>query len=116
VEGRVPGQQFIPAYNAVLFAAMQRTCRQFGYALAIHGSMHKDLDLLAVPWTDQAVAPAFLVDQLVTQHGLIPIHSSHPPTASDDDFGPSMKPHGRQSWMFSLGQHYLLDLAVMPTL
>lgn len=35
---------------------MQAKARELGYALATHGSMRRDLDLVAIPWTDEAVA------------------------------------------------------------
>lgn len=33
------------------------TARGLGYCIAIHGSMQRDLDLVAIPWTEDAVAP-----------------------------------------------------------
>lgn len=32
-----------------------------GYAVAVHGSLKRDIDLIAVAWTDQAIAAADLV-------------------------------------------------------
>ena len=95
----------IPAWHAVLYSALRRTSRRCGYALAIHGSMHRDLDLLAVPWTDEAVGAAELVDAMEKMHGLIPVHDTSKP----------IKPHGRKSWAYSMGGNYILDLSVMPT-
>lgn len=34
---------------------MQPKARELGYALAVHGSMQRDLDVLAVPWADEAI-------------------------------------------------------------
>jgi hypothetical protein len=40
---------------------MRDIARQHGYALAVHGSMERDLDLVAVPWVENVSAPEALV-------------------------------------------------------
>ena len=35
-----------------------------GYTIAVHGSLHRDLDLIAVAWTDEAKTPEELVSSL----------------------------------------------------
>jgi hypothetical protein len=42
-----------PVY-AVLYAKMAEAARGCGYALAVHGSMQRDLDVVAIPWTEGA--------------------------------------------------------------
>lgn len=48
-----------PAYT-FLYPILCEAARACGYALAIHGTMQRDLDLVAVPWVDEAL-PAWLV-------------------------------------------------------
>lgn len=38
--------------------------REVGYAIGVHGSEKRDYDLIAAPWTDNAVGNAALVDHL----------------------------------------------------
>jgi hypothetical protein len=44
-----------------ILPAMRETARFHGYAIAVHGSLKRDIDLVAVPWTEHAVPPDELV-------------------------------------------------------
>jgi hypothetical protein len=44
--------------------AAREVARFNGYAVAVHGSLKRDIDLIAVAWTDQAVSPDELVAAL----------------------------------------------------
>ncbi|WP_431129703.1 hypothetical protein [Flagellimonas flava] len=41
-----------PGLYAMIFEQMKDIAKEYGYALLIHGSMGRDLDLVAVPWVD----------------------------------------------------------------
>lgn len=60
--------------------AAARVC---GYALAVHGSMERDLDLIAVPWIDAACPPEALIRHLCEAIEADPIGAVE------------YKPHGR---------------------
>lgn len=45
-------------FYACLYPALCDRAREHGYALAIHGTVATDLDLIAVPWTTAATAPS----------------------------------------------------------
>lgn len=104
--------------NALIWA--RATARECGYALARHGSEVRDFDLIAVPWSEDAVAPEELAERIrAAVHGVF--------THGD----PSQRPHGRQTWAIHLpplnspmrdafaasSAHFdpYLDLSVMPT-
>jgi hypothetical protein len=38
----------------ILLPALREVARRFGYALAVHGSLEWDIDLVAVPWCENA--------------------------------------------------------------
>lgn len=44
------------AYNRALLdlilPAMRRSAKEAGYALTVHGSLNRDIDLVAVPWAE----------------------------------------------------------------
>lgn len=52
------------AYMAVFFKLSSKA-RELGYALAVHGSVTRDCDLIAVPWTDAAVNAFELAHALI---------------------------------------------------
>ena len=79
---------------------------QEGYALCMHGSFTRDLDLLAVPWADKACEPEHLVRRIADATGLR--ETGHPP---------SKKPHGRLAWTLIFRQFAdprFVDVSVMP--
>ena len=51
--------------RAVFYAAMWNDLRQAaldkGWALALHGSLANDMDIMAMPWTEQAAHPLDMI-------------------------------------------------------
>ncbi len=93
---------------------MAQKARELGYALALHGSLVRDLDLIAVPWTEDAVSAAELVAAMIEACGGFTINDE---TADPYDYtrrNPQPKPHGRRSWKIFLGGSPYIDLSVMP--
>lgn len=41
-----------PIYTAMVYPELAEICRKHGYALAVHGSLARDFDLIAIPWAD----------------------------------------------------------------
>jgi hypothetical protein len=80
-----------------------------GYAVAVHGSETRDLDLVAVPWTEAAVdaETVALAIREATEGFLTPSTQEGQPW-------PRQKPHGRLCWSFQLGGGPYIDLSVMP--
>lgn len=75
-----------PDYARV-FTIARAIAWQEGYALMMHGSFTRDLDLLAVPWTEKACPPSLLIARIIDSTGLR--ENGHPP---------GKKPHHRQAW------------------
>lgn len=72
--------------------------------------MMTDMDLVAVPWTSNAVPAQELVDAIVDATGSRIGHPDYP-----KDENPSERPHGRLSWSLYFGVDVpYIDLAVMP--
>jgi hypothetical protein len=101
-------------YSAALKAARAKAY-ELGYALALHGSETRDLDLVAVPWTDEAVAMDVLVPEIARAVGgmIAGVISGTQAT---------LKPHGRVAWTIILKDGPpnertglpFIDLSVMP--
>lgn len=88
------------------FPSLQEAAREHGYALAIHGSLGRDFDLIAVAWTAEASDPATLVEAMCAANQLLV-------TVPDD----GTKPHGRMGFTLRAvaGVPYgWVDLAVIP--
>lgn len=96
-----------PANNAPVYASIYHefaeVARQFGYALAIHGSLARDFDLIAIPWTDNPGTPEAVIAELERQFAVRAAH------------GLVNKPHGRrcQTLVFCGGDTFI-DLSFMP--
>lgn len=94
-----------PAY-VFLVPRLAEAARGCGYALAVHGSMARDLDLVAVPWVDEAKSVEDLVEALLAACDL-----DHEWTR-----GPTTKPHGRVAWSIYFHGGCYLDVSVLPRL
>jgi len=95
-------------WYAMVYIKLDRIAWRHGYALALHGSMARDLDLVAIPWTDDAEDPEKLVAafvKFVISGAKVNISPSKP----------MLKPHGRLAYVIPIGfdGHYI-DLSVMP--
>ena len=63
-----------------LIVALRHVAKRCGYALAVHGSLRSDIDLLAVPWRDSAVSAAYLAEEIrKTAEQIIGTARSHSP-------------------------------------
>lgn len=90
-----------------------------GYAIAVHGTLIRDIDLIAVPWTREAAPQHVLAEAIrCAAEKINPIGVAFISPHEDDQFHrdgcPLMKPHGRLSWCYHLGGGPYIDLAVMP--
>lgn len=105
-----------PHGRALVFAwllpELQAVAKSCGYAIGVHGSMRRDLDLIAAPWTEEATDPKDLIDALVKTLG---------GTLSDKWMcgAPTVKPYGRLCWCIYFdanqeGWGPYLDISVMP--
>jgi hypothetical protein len=106
---------------AAVFASMLPTlrdiAREHGYALGVHGSMQRDLDLIACPWIEEASKPQVLVGALMSAvKGQFTWYNK-----SFED--PTVRPHGRISYAFYFDEKShenengpYIDISVMPRL
>lgn len=94
-----------PATYALLYGLMVLKAREYGYALTLHGSLARDLDVVAIPWTEGAVGAEELVEALRETIG---------GWLAETEENPTSKPHGRLSWALHLGTGGYVDLGVMP--
>lgn len=58
-----PPASYAPVY-AALYPELAELVRKHGYALAIHGSLTRDFDLIAVPWVERPSRPFEVVKDI----------------------------------------------------
>lgn len=122
-------------FYACLYHGLCGIARKHGYALAIHGTVTADLDLVAIPWTNEAVGPVELKDALMAHIGacdyegitrrqlpdnpelvkqIVDGENARPGREPHDSDGACIKPHGRRAWNLYMDFGCKVDLSVMP--
>jgi hypothetical protein len=96
---------YSPIYCA-LYPQLAEITRKHGYALAVHGSMARDFDVIAVPWIPKPSLPQMVVDEITNTFDIREV--AGPPTT---------KEHGRLVYTLSIGfGECFCDFSFMPTL
>ncbi len=115
-------QKAKPQFYACCFQPLQAIAREMGYNLLMHGSMDRDMDLVAVPWVDEPAEELKLItafdDYLRGDH--------HEPETAERHYRHNFLPGGRSSWTIDLnrggywnggfiqdGQWYI-DISITP--
>lgn len=104
-------------FYAVLYQQLRDEAYKHGYALALHGSLQKDLDVIAIPWVENAAPAETLVKALVERAGgMVTVGCIYDGKNWVESPDPACKPHGRMVWTIHLGGHEggYVDLGVMP--
>lgn len=100
-----PKPNFGPTYAAAMYPELVEIVRQHGYALAVHGSLQRDLDLIAIPWVDEPSTPEDVLDAITSVFVMNRVG------------GVGKKPHGRMAYTLSIGWgECAIDLQFMPAL
>lgn len=96
---------YAPVY-ACMYPELAELTRKHGYALAIHGSLSRDFDLVCIPWSlEQPSAPQTVVDNICSEFAIQTVGE------------PETKQHGRLVYTITLSYgECFLDLSFMPAL
>lgn len=95
---------YAPVYCA-LYPELAQISRSHGYALAVHGSLGRDMDLICVPWIEKPSEPAAVVKAITDSFDIRTIGD------------PDTTHHGRERWTISIGHgECFIDLSFMPRL
>lgn len=93
---------YAPVY-AGLYPQLAEIARRHGYAMAVHGSMARDADLICIPWTDKATEPQAVVDAITTEFVIRNIGE------------PSVREHGRIVYTLTVSAPgCFIDLSFTP--
>lgn len=105
-----------PGLYAEYYFILKTIAFDFGYNLVIHGSLHRDLDLIAIPWVSK-VKPAdkMILKMAKALGGMVQM-------ASKTEMATKMT-HGRRAYVINLARYdkdfkydrqYYLDISVTP--
>jgi len=93
-------------FYAVLWPSFRKAAIDCGWGLALHGSMESDMDLMAMPWVEDAKPVEELVKAISDCIGGT--------IWKDHHFTPFLgKPHGRIVYTLSIVGDFYIDLSVM---
>lgn len=84
-------------------ARIRKLAKEVGYAVAVHGSLKRDVDLVAVPWIEEAIG----------NHDFVEYLCLHLPAVVTDI---TRKPHGRYGCILQGFGRKHFDVSVMPRL
>jgi hypothetical protein len=86
-----------------LYPGLATIARRHGYALACHGSMARDMDLVAIPWVEKPSTSAEVVADIESTFAIKRIGEPTPGL------------HGREIWTIGIlfGECFI-DLSFMP--
>jgi hypothetical protein len=81
-----------PVYAAAIYPDLAAIFQRHGYALAVHGSVARDFDIIAVPWAEKISTPKEVLDAVLETFAI---------TISVDS--PVVKNHGRSAYTLICG-------------
>jgi hypothetical protein len=100
----VKDPNYAPIYAAALYPKLAEIARSHGYALAVHGSLARDFDLICIPWTENPSKPADVIKEFCTTFWIEEVGGE-----------PTKKNHGRIAHTISVGHgNCAIDLSFMP--
>lgn len=109
-----------PMFYSMCFDSLQSIARELGYNLLLHGSLDRDMDLVAVPWVDEPSSHRELLQALDMHLRGIKYHDDH----YESGYMFSMLPGGRYSYVINLDRggplngyvdrQYYLDISITP--
>ena len=103
------------AYVA-LYPMLLQVAKDHGYSLAVHGSLHRDFDLVAIPWIDEASDPFTLIKAIKKATATVFTHEDFDHIQPERNV--TQKPHGRLAYSLHVTNSGMyggyLDISVMP--
>ena len=115
-----------PQLYAVYYDSLHKIAKEMGYNLLIHGSMNRDMDLVAVPWVNEPKSHLELLNALSDFLGTVKYAEN--PENLGQFYMHSKLPGGRDSYVINLnrGRHhngyfmededaqYYIDISITP--
>lgn len=123
-----------PSLYAYYFMELKEVALQYGYNLVLHGSLNRDLDLVAIPWQEKVGSHDEMIEEMINiiggelmfANGVRRAFAKNIPESSEWPKY-SVTHHGRMQYVVNLNRksqmkdgewsdpQYYLDISVMPT-
>ena len=104
-----------PIFYAHCFESLKVIAKKYGYNLVLHGSMNRDLDLIAIPWVDNPKDEFEMIQ-------LFHLHLTGFTSDSKEHYMFKVLPGGRKNYVINLNrggsfnhyvdEQYYLDISV----
>lgn len=116
-------KHFKPGLYTMFYEHLKDIAKTYGYNLVVHGSMNRDLDLIAIPWIDNPQPEEKMIQEFE-------IYLTGKKIVNDKNKTPfTILPGGRKVYIISLNRgdkhgewvrfedkEYYLDISVTPLL
>lgn len=93
-----------PSYYAIMFEPLKEIALKYGYNLVLHGSLNRDMDLIAIPWQETLGSVDEMIDEFCQYVGgevcLFNHRIAEDGKITGDRFTP--KPHGRVCYVIDI--------------
>lgn len=118
-----------PSLYAFYFEAIKEIGLKYGYNIVLHGSLNRDLDLIAIPWQEALGDKDGMIEEIASTIGGDILHES---TEERSKFRTTF--HGREQWVININRRittkydgmsvvfennldpqYYIDISVIPT-
>ena len=109
-----------PHFYAVCLQPLQEIAKSMGYNLLVHGSMNRDMDLIAVPWIDNPHPEK----ELIKAFDMYLRGVCYDDGCEERGYMYSVLPGGRKSYVINLNrggnwnnytdEQYYLDISITP--
>ena len=101
-------EETVKQYYLSLIPVIRLAAYPCGYAISVHGTQKRDLDIIAIPWKDDAKTADELVGKVLRY-----LNGDYEKTGKK----PGHHPHGRLVWtLLHKRGKYFIDFGVMPRL
>lgn len=95
-----------PAFYAAMWDDIRKCAMDHGWAVALHGSLKSDMDIMAMPWTEDAIKFTDLIDHIVQLFDGNYIAQNYFITYSE-------KPHNRVVATIPIWADFYLDISTI---
>lgn len=94
-----------PSLYAFYFEVIKEIGLKYGYNIVLHGSMNRDLDLIAIPWIENIGDKDLMIDEVAkTIGGEVMMTNRSVDNIDGDRF--SQHPHGRIIYVININRDF----------